>query len=41
MRFKEEEIMSVVLGSEAGAMTVDPARKREMSEAALCNWEAK
>jgi Transposase len=40
-RFTEEQIISVLREQEAGAKTVDLARKHGVSEATLYNWKAK
>ena len=41
LRFTEEQIIGVLRGAEAGAKTVDLARKHGVSEATLYNWKAK
>ena len=40
-RFTEEQIIGVLKEHEAGAKTVDLARKHGVSEATLYNWKAK
>jgi putative transposase len=40
-RFTEEQIIGVLREHEAGAKTVDLARKHGISEATLYNWKAK
>jgi len=40
-RFTEEQIIGVLREHEAGAKTVDLARKHGVSEATLYNWKAK
>jgi putative transposase len=40
-RFTEEQIIGVLKEHEAGAKTIDLARKRGVSEATLYNWKAK
>ena len=41
VRFTEEQIIGVLREHEAGAKTVDLARKHGISEATLYNWKAK
>ena len=41
IRFTEEQIIEVLREQEAGAKTVDLARKHGISEATLYNWKAK
>ena len=41
IRFNEEQIIEVLREQEAGAKTVDLARKHGISEATLYNWKAK
>ena len=41
IRFTEEQIIGVMREHEAGAKTVDLARKHGISEATLYNWKAK
>jgi putative transposase len=41
IRFTEEQIIAVLREHEAGAKTVDLARKHGISEATLYNWKAK
>ena len=40
-RFTEEQIIGVLREHEAGAKTVDLARKHGVTEATLYNWKAK
>jgi putative transposase len=40
-RFTEEQIIAVLKEHEAGAKTVDLARKHGISEATIYNWKAK
>ena len=40
-RFTEEQIIGILREQEAGAKTVDLARKHGVSEATLYNWKAK
>jgi putative transposase len=40
-RFSEEQIIGVLREAEAGAKTVDLARKHGVSEATLYNWKSK
>jgi putative transposase len=40
-RFTEEQIIGVLREHEAGARTVDLARKHGVSEATLYNWKTK
>ena len=40
-RFTEEQIIAVLREHEAGAKTVDLARKHGISEATIYNWKAK
>jgi putative transposase len=40
-RFTEEQIIGVLKEAEAGAKTVDLARKHGVSEATLYNWKAR
>ena len=40
-RFTEEQIIAVLREPEAGAKTVDLARKHGISEATLYNWKAR
>jgi putative transposase len=40
-RFTEEQIIAVLKEHEAGAKTVDLARKHGISEATFYNWKAK
>jgi putative transposase len=40
-RFTEEQIIGVLKEHEAGAKTVDLARKHGVSEATLYNWKSK
>jgi putative transposase len=40
-RFTEEQIIAVLKEHDAGAKTVDLARKHGVSEATLYNWKAK
>lgn len=41
IRFTEEQIIAVLREHEAGAKTVDLARKHGVSEATLYNWKAR
>ena len=41
IRFTEEQIIAVLREHDAGAKTVDLARKHGISEATLYNWKAK
>ena len=40
-RFTEEQIIGVLKEAEAGAKTVDLARRHGVSEATIYNWKAK
>ena len=41
LRFTEEQIIGVLREAEAGAKTLELARKHGVSEATLYNWKAK
>ena len=41
VRFSEEQIIGVLKEAEAGAKTVDLARRHGVSEATIYNWKAK
>ena len=40
-RFTEEQIIGILKEAEAGAKTVEPARRHGVSEATIYNWKAK